>query len=193
MWIKIHMLIAPFEAHTHCWTSQCHRPTLQSLLLGYRQRCFLVCWVVQPFPSLLRYNIEFLAKIPCLSGSYSISMGLLQVCVWIIPLWCQVKPLRRAQHIGHLHVELLREPPSFHLSQAAGIVPITPYQAFTWPCVPCFPPFPATRQSETVTSPPQRRWGLETPSTAEVGRDNELTFQWRSLFFPPFLIAQHTP
>lgn len=97
------MLIAPFEAPTHCWTSHCHRPPLQSLLWVTDSVGSWCAGLFSLFHHCWECSIEFPAEIPCYGVPSSISMGLLQVCGWITPPPVVAgEVLECPQHIRHI-------------------------------------------------------------------------------------------
>lgn len=157
------MLIAPFEAPTHCWTSHCHRPPLQSLLWVTDS---VGSWCAGLF-SLFHYNwecsIEFPAEIPCYGVPSSISMGLLQVCGWITPppLWWQVKSLSVLSTSGTSHGAAQGSTilPRVSGSLKCPLRPITPYQASTWPCVAEWHCHLSTTEEVRAGSPQHSRGG----------------------------------
>lgn len=104
------------------------------------------------------------------------------------------------QQTGHIHMELLREPNFFYLPQTAWNVLLDtsclhvpphrsrypPAPSLAWPQVPHFQSFPAIRQGDTVTLPPQRRWGLvahQYSSRAEVEAEQRATLSIEGVFF----------
>lgn len=150
---------------------------LQTVLLPDMLGCS-ACW---------ECNVEFPAKTPYLGGPFSISMGLLQVCVRMDSTrrggrWSPWEGLSISDTATwscsgiQTSSTCLRQHEMSHVAR----------HTLTWPCVPCFQPFPATRQSETVTWPPQRRWGLVTHQHSRGGsRTTSRPPSGGGLFFPP--------